>query len=189
MIYLNSHDSIFDKIHSIAPVLKSLYFKKIIVIYDNSVDNMQTTTFFERSLALHNILLLDSLLITQYTDLHNLAAKLESFRSICSAFVVLSSKTEILDKMLDAAYAVGMLEEAFSWVIFSDYNDDYSPLFSLKRIIMFVNPRRHQWQPRDLVNDAVFLATKGLDNIAKSEEKQQCSCRCECQPFTNQLYR
>lgn len=170
-------------------MLKALYFKKIVVIYDNSVDNMLAMTFFERSLAYNNILMLNSMLITKNTRIDSLALKLESFKSTCSAFVVLSGQTNILDTVFDAAFNADMLGEAFSWVIFSGSNDGYFPLFSLKRPILFVNPRRQQWRPRDLINDAVFLSTRGFDNMAESLEKQECSCRCECQPFTNQLYR
>ncbi|KAK3749934.1 hypothetical protein QZH41_017384 [Actinostola sp. cb2023] len=189
LLYLNSHESVYDKTHSIAPILKKLNLKKIVVIYDNSVENMQATTYFKRSLALNNILLLNSTLVTEQTDIQLLTARIKAFKTIGSTFVLLTNKTSILDAIFEIADFLHMLGPAFSWVIFSDTNDNYSPPFSVQRELLVVSPRSHQWQSRDLIHDAVFLVTKGLDSIAKAEEKGKCSCRCECKPFTNQLYR
>lgn len=186
MIRLSSQSSIKDKAASIAPILNKLNRKKIILIHDNSIENMQITAHFERSFPLNNMLMMNSTMVTHETKLDKLFWDLKKFGS---SFVVLTNDRVIVDNILSVAQQLDMLGPAFTWIIFNEMGSDYVPSYILPYSLFVVSPANQTLVSRDLVRDSVWLIAKGFDEISKANVKQKCSCRCDCESFTSQLFR
>ncbi|XP_031553344.1 glutamate receptor ionotropic, NMDA 1-like isoform X2 [Actinia tenebrosa] len=189
MIHLSSQSSIKDKAASIAPILNKLSWKKIILMHDNSIENMQITANFERSFPLNNILMLNSSMVTNETSLEKLILEFTEMKKLGSSFAVLTNDQVIVDNILTAASQLDMLGPAFTWIMFNELERNYIPSYLVPYVLLIVGPANHKWKSHDLIRDSVFLIAKGLDRISKIEEKQKCSCRCDCEPFTSQLFR
>jgi hypothetical protein len=189
MIHLNSQASTQDKASSLAPILKSLSWKKIILIHDNSIENMQIAASFERTFPLNNMLMLNSTLVTDEISADLLYEKIQDLKRYGSYFVILTNRPATIDFILDVADTLEMLGPAFMWILFTELGNNYVPSYRLPFELLIVSPANYKWESRDLIRDSLFLVTKGFDNISKDQEKQKCSCRCHCEPFTSQLFR
>lgn len=189
MIRLNSQSSIKDKAASIAPILKKLSWKKIIIIHDNSIENVQITAHFDRSFPLNNILLLNSTMVTNETSVDKLFLEFMNLKKFGSSFVVLTNDRVIVNNILKVGDQLDMLGPAFTWIIFNELESSYVPSYILPYVLLIVSPANNRWESRALVRDSVFLIAKGLDRISKVKGNLKCSCRCDCEPFTRQLFR